>query len=97
MRRMAEDMDRFFKKEDVKVEVDNGMLTISGERSEEHDETRDDFYRTERRYGRFHRSVSLPEGITSDRVEASFKDGVLEVTIPAPKPAERKAKRVEVR
>lgn len=131
MRRMSEDMERFFtgfgldtpriawapqletfrrgdqivvradlpgmKKEDVKVEVDNGMLSISGERREEHDETRDNFYRTERRYGHFHRSLSLPEGVTSDQCEASFKDGVLEVTIPAPKTAERKSKRVQVR
>jgi HSP20 family protein len=85
------------KKEDVNVEVDNGMLTISGERHEEHEDKRDDFYRTERRYGRFYRALPLPEDVTSDRCEATFKDGVLEVTIPAPKQAQAKSKRVPVR
>ncbi len=85
------------KRQDVKVEVDNGMLTISGERCEEHDENRDDFYRSERRYGRFYRSLSLPEGVTGERCEATFKDGVLEVTLPAPKATARNAKRIPVR
>jgi HSP20 family protein len=85
------------KKEDVKVEVENGILAISGERSEEHEENRDDFFRSERSYGRFYRAVSLPEGVGEDQCEATFKDGVLEVSLPAPKQQERKAKQVPIR
>jgi HSP20 family protein len=85
------------KKEDVTVEANDGMLTISGERCDEHEDTRDDFYRTERSYGRFFRAVPLPEGVTSDQIDATFKDGVLEVAIPAPKQAEKKARQVQIR
>ncbi|MGH7619995.1 MAG: Hsp20/alpha crystallin family protein [Gemmatimonadaceae bacterium] len=85
------------KKEDVNVEVDNGMLSISGERCEERDDSRDEFYRSERSYGQFFRSIPLPEGVTGDQVEASFKDGVLEVTVPTPKQVERKAKQIQIR
>jgi HSP20 family protein len=85
------------KKEDVKVEIENGMLTISGERNEEHEENRDDFYRSERSYGRFYRALPLPDGVGDDQCEASFRDGVLEVSLPAPKQAERKAKQIQIR
>jgi HSP20 family protein len=85
------------RKEDVNVEVDDGMLTISGQRSEEQVEDRDDYYRSERSYGQFFRALPLPEGVTGDACEATFKDGVLEVTLPLPKQPERKARRVEVR
>jgi HSP20 family protein len=85
------------KKEDVKVEIENGLLTISGERSEEHEETRDDFYRSERSYGRFHRAFQLPDGVGDDQCDATFRDGVLEVSLPAPKQAERKARQIQIR
>lgn len=84
-------------KDDVKVEVDNGVLTISGERRDEHEEERDDYYRSERSYGQFYRAIPLPEGIDDSKCDASFKDGVLEVTFPAPKPEDRKPKRIQVR
>ena len=84
-------------KDDVKVEVDNGVLTISGERREEREEDRDDYYRSERSYGQFYRAIPLPEGIDDSKCDASFKDGVLEVTFPAPKLEERKAKRIQVK
>lgn len=77
-------------KEDVNVEVDNGMLVISGERSDENEEERDGFYRSERVYGQFYRAIPLPEGVNADQVEASFKDGVLELTFAAPKTPDRK-------
>jgi len=84
------------KKEDVNVEVDDGMLTISGERSEEHEDNRDDYYRSERSYGQFFRSIPLPEGVTGEQCDATFKDGVLEVTMP--KPAETsKRRRIDVK
>ncbi|MDQ3948986.1 MAG: Hsp20/alpha crystallin family protein, partial [Gemmatimonadota bacterium] len=84
------------KKEDVKVEVADGMLTISGERREEHEESRDDFYRSERGYGQFYRAIPLPEGVTEEQCEATFKDGVLEVTLPAPKQPERKTRQIQI-
>lgn len=84
-------------KEDVNVEVDDGVLTISGERCEDHTDEQDGFYRTERSYGEFFRSLPLPEGVSDAQCDATFKDGVLEVTFPVPKQRERNAKRVKVR
>ena len=85
------------RKEDVEVEIDNGVLTISGERTEEQVEQRDDYYRSERSYGRFHRALPLPEGISGETCEATFKDGVLEVTLPMPRQAERQARKISIR
>jgi HSP20 family protein len=85
------------KKENVNIEVDNDVLTISGERNAEHEEDRAGYYRSERSYGRFLRAIPLPEGVNADQCEASFKDGVLEVTFPAPKSPERRAQRVQIR
>jgi HSP20 family protein len=72
------------KKEDVKVEVTDGHLAISGERKSEVEEKKDDFYRCERSYGSFYRAVPLPEGIKLEDVKATFVDGVLEVSVPIP-------------
>lgn len=72
------------KKEDVKVEVNDGYLTISGDRKMEVDEKQGEFYRCEREYGSFYRAVPLPEGVKFDDVKASFADGVLEVSVPLP-------------
>ncbi len=80
------------KKEDVKVEVIDGNLTISGERKREFEETKENVFRCEREYGSFFRTVPLPDGATFDDVKATFSDGVLEVTLPLPvqtKPAPR--------
>lgn len=85
------------RKEDVEVEIDNGVLTISGERTEEQVEQRDDYYRSERSYGRFHRALPLPEGITGETCEATFEDGVLEVTLPMPRQPERQARKIAIR
>ena len=73
------------KKEDVKVELVEGALTLSGERREEKEEKGEGFYRSERTYGSFFRRIPLPEGVKADEAAATFKDGVLEVTMPAPK------------
>lgn len=70
------------KKEDVKVEVVDGRLTISGERQHETEENRENFYRCEREYGSFYRAIPLPEGATLDHIKAAFENGVLEVTVP---------------
>lgn len=85
------------RKEDVNVEIDDGMLTISGQRSEEEVDDRDDFYRSERSYGEFYRALPLPENVSGESCEATFKDGVLEVTLPLPRQQERKARRIDVR
>jgi len=85
------------KKEDVKVEIDDGVLAISGERREEREEARDDYFQSERSYGQFYRVIPLPEGVNENQSEASFRDGVLEVTIPAPKQEERKARKIAVK
>jgi len=84
-------------KDDVNVEIEDGFLTISGERCEENEEDRDDYYRSERQYGQFSRTIPLPEGVSGKQCDASFKDGVLEVSLAAPKKEERKARRVQIR
>jgi HSP20 family protein len=84
-------------KDDVKVEVENGVLAISGERREEHEESRDDSYRSERTYGQFYRAIPLPDGANENQCDATFKDGVLEVTVAAPKQEERKARKIPVK
>jgi HSP20 family protein len=72
------------KKEDVLVEVQDGYLTLSGERKKELKEEDDNFYREEREYGSFCRSIPLPKGAKADDVKATFNNGVLEVTVPLP-------------
>lgn len=85
------------KREDVHVEIDDGVLTISGQRASEREDNRDDYYRSERSYGSFYRTIPLPEGVESDNCDATFKDGVLEVTLPAPKESSRNAKQIPIR
>lgn len=80
------------KREDVTAEVEDGVLTISGERSDEREDKTDEFYRTERSYGQFCRTIPLPQGVTGEQVDATFKDGVLEVAFPAPTQQDRKSK-----
>ncbi|HVP28266.1 MAG TPA: Hsp20/alpha crystallin family protein [Myxococcota bacterium] len=77
------------KKDDVSVELENGILTIHGEKKSEREEKKGSSRWVERSFGSFHRSFTLPANAVSDRVEATFKDGVLVVTIPkveSPKP-----------
>ena len=69
-------------KDDVDVEVDDSVLTISGERQFKETVEEGRFSRIERPYGTFSRSITLPQGVKSDRIAASFRDGVLEVTVP---------------
>jgi HSP20 family protein len=80
--------------DDVTIEVQDGTLTISGERKSEHETREKGWYRLERSFGRFSRSLTLPEGVDADKIEASFDKGVLEVRIP--KPEERKPRRVSI-
>ena len=80
---------------DVKIEFEDDVLTISGERRAEQEQRREGYYRLERAAGRFSRSLTLPEGVDPQSVAASFERGVLEVKIP--KPAERKPHRVAIK
>jgi HSP20 family protein len=84
------------KKEDVKVEVTDGHLALSGERKRETEEKKDTFYRSEREYGSFYRAVPLPEGVKLEDVKAIFTDGVLEVSVPLPVRAQAKVRKVEI-
>jgi HSP20 family protein len=84
------------KKEDVKVEVTDGQLAISGERKSEAEEKGEAFYRCEREYGSFYRSVPLPEGAKLEDIKATFADGVLEVSVPLPARPEAKMRKVEI-
>src|SRR5204862_5772928 len=78
-------------KDDVNIEVKDGVLTVSGERKAEHEEKAGGFYRVERAFGGFSRSLSLPQDVDANSIAAEFTDGVLEIRIP--KPEERKPHR----
>ena len=80
--------------EDVAIEVQDNVLTVSGERKAEHEKKERGFYRVERSFGRFSRSLTLPEGVNADGISAAFDKGVLEVSIP--KPEERKPRRITI-
>ena len=81
-------------KEDVKVSLDNNVLTISGARKFEHEDKRDNYHRVERAYGQFTRSFTLPNNVETEKIGAEFKTGVLRLTIP--KKEEAKPKQIEV-
>jgi HSP20 family protein len=83
------------KKEDVKVSVEDGVLTISGERKFEKEEKNKRYHRVERAYGSFVRSFTLPDVADADKVNAEFKDGVLKVHLP--KSEKAKPKQIEVK
>lgn len=83
------------KKDDVKIDVDNGVLTIHGKREQEKEEKGEKFHRVERYYGSFVRSFSLPENVDENKIDASFKDGMLNLRLK--KTAETKHKKIEVK
>jgi HSP20 family protein len=80
--------------DDVDVQVEEGVLTITGERHVDETVEQDNWIRRERRHGRFERSFSLPEGTDADALSAKMADGVLEITVPHP--PERQPRRIEV-
>lgn len=84
------------KKEDVKVEVNDGYLAISGERKYETEEKKENVYRCEREYGTFYRAFPLPEGVRADAVKATFENGVLEVSIPLAVRTESKPRAIRI-
>ena len=78
----------------VAVELDDNVLTVSGQRERTSEHSNDRFYRFERRFGTFSRSVTLPAGVSEEAIEANYADGVLEIRVP--KPEEQKPKRIEI-
>jgi len=81
-------------KEDIEVSVHDGVLSVSGERRREKKDQESEAYRTERFYGRFHRTLSLPKPVQIEAVKATYKDGILSITLP--KTEEAKPKQIEV-
>ena len=73
------------KPDEIEIQVDNGVLTISGQHEEAKEEKDKHYVRRERRYGSFSRSMALPDGVDPKRIKASTHDGVLELTVPLPK------------
>jgi HSP20 family protein len=78
----------------IAVELDDNILTVTGERERTQEHSSDRFYRFERRFGQFSRSVTLPTGVKEEDIKAAYKDGVLEIRVP--KPAEQKPKRIQI-
>jgi len=81
----------------IEVKVANDVLTIKGERQEEKEEKKKDYYLRERSFGSFERSFGLPEGVDADKIEASFKKGVLTLTLPKKLEAQKSAKKIDVK
>jgi len=81
-------------KKDISVDINDGVLTVKGERRHEEKVPEDRFYRKERVYGKFQRSFRLPEGTDYDKINADFKNGILTVTVP--KVEEKKPKQITV-
>jgi HSP20 family protein len=83
-------------KDDVTVDVADDAVTIQGERRSEREEDREGVYRVERSYGSFYRVIPLPEGAITEQAKAQFKDGVLEITMPAPPAQATRGRRLEI-
>jgi HSP20 family protein len=81
----------------IEVKVVDGGLTIKGEKKDEREEKKKDYYLSERSYGSFERYFRLPESVDADKIEASFKNGVLTVTLPKKAEALKPAKKIEVK
>jgi HSP20 family protein len=80
--------------DDIEIEIKDNVLTVSGERRAKDEEKGEGYHRVERAFGRFSRSLTVPQGIDAGQVEAQFENGVLEVRIP--KPAEAEPTRVQI-
>ena len=83
-------------KDDVKVDVTDNQVTIEGERHRQREEEREGVYRSERSYGKFYRVIPLPEGVIADQAKATFKNGVLEIAMPAPPAQAHRGRRLEI-
>jgi HSP20 family protein len=81
---------------DIEVKFSDGMLSIKGEKSEEREEKRKDYHLSERRYGSFQRSFAVPEDVDPEKLEATFKNGVLRVVLPKSPEARKKERNIPV-
>ncbi|MEJ2168471.1 MAG: Hsp20/alpha crystallin family protein [Desulfobacterales bacterium] len=81
-------------KDDIKVDLKDRVLTLSGERSYDNEVKEENYYRRERSFGKFQRAFTLPADVDAEKIKAEFKDGVLQIEVP--KPENQKAKRVAV-
>ena len=81
----------------IEVKVADGTLTIKGEKQEEKEEKKKDYYLRERSFGSFERSFAIPEGVDADKIEASFKKGVLTLTLPKKPEAQKPAKKIDIK
>jgi HSP20 family protein len=86
-----------FDEKNIEVKVVNGSLSIKGERKSEKEEKKEGYYLSEREFGSFERSFGLPEGVDTDKIEASLKKGVLTVTLPKMPEAQKPEKKIEVK
>jgi HSP20 family protein len=84
-------------KDDIHVELKDDAITIHGERKHEHEEKHEGYFRSERSYGSFMRTIPLPQGVDAEKADASYRDGVLEITLPAPRQEERGGRRIQVK
>ncbi len=85
------------KKEDVSIDVNENVITISGERKVEEERKDDEFYRVESVYGKFERSFTLPDDVDTDNIEAKMNDGVLTVKIPKVQVVDKAPKKIEIK
>lgn len=83
--------------DDIEVVVENGILTIKGEKKSEREEKDDNYYLSERRFGAFSRSFRLPDGVLEDKIDADFKKGVLTVSMPKGASAQKAPRRIAVK
>jgi HSP20 family protein len=85
------------KKEEIKVTVRDNLLTVSGERKHEKEVKEKTYHRIERSYGKFKRTITLPSAVDADKIKASYKDGVLNITLPKPESVKPKQIEVEIK
>ena len=86
-----------FDEKNIEVKLQNGSLSIKGERKSEKEEKKRDYHLTEREFGSFERRFTLPEGVDADKIEANLKKGVLTVTLPKKPEAQKPAKKIDVK
>jgi HSP20 family protein len=82
---------------DIDVKFADGVLTVKGEKKEEKEEKKKDYYLSERRFGSFQRSFRVPEGVDADKIDASFKNGVLTVVLPKSAEAQKREKKIAIK
>jgi HSP20 family protein len=84
-------------KEDLEVDLRDDAVTIRGERRDERQEQREGYWRSEREYGQFHRTIPLPEGVIAESAKATFRDGVLEISMQAAPAEANRGRRLEIK